>query len=133
MIHLDTSVLIDALTGPQRSAPALRALIERGERIGFSTIVLYEWRRGPRRPEEVRAQDALFPSEEAAPFGASEAALAAVLYRQVRRPRGREIDLAIAACAIIHDADFWTLNPVDFADVPDLRLLDADLPEGKSR
>lgn len=123
MIHLDTSILIDALTGPRRSAPALRRFIEEGERLGFSTIVLYEWRRGPRRAGELDAQEALFPAETAAVFGAVEAGLAAELYRQVRRPRGREIDLAIAACALAQDAVFWTLNPSDFADVPGLRLV----------
>lgn len=122
MIHLDTCVLVDALTGPRRSAPALRALIERGERVSFSTLVLFEWRRGPRKPDELRAQEALFPAESAAPFGPDEAALAARLYQAVRRPRGREIDLAISACAIRQEAVFWTLNVEDFADIPGLRL-----------
>jgi len=123
VIHLDTCVLVDALTGPRRSAAALRALIEQGERISFSSLVLYEWRRGPRLPEEVRVQEALFPGTEAHPFGPAEAALASELYRQVRRPRGREIDLAIAAAAILRDAALWTLNPQDFSDLPRLRLL----------
>ncbi|MDO8835411.1 MAG: PIN domain-containing protein [Vicinamibacterales bacterium] len=123
MTHLDTSVLIDALTGPRRSAPALRALIAGGERLSFSTLVLYEWRRGPRHPDELRVQEALFPSDEATPFGRPEAALAADLYRQVRRARGREVDLAIAASAILRDATLWTLNPGDFADIPGLRVL----------
>ena len=123
MIHLDTCVLVDALTGPRRSAPALRALIEQGERLSFSTLVLYEWLRGPRRAEEIRIQEALFPASQAAPFGSPDAALASELYRLVRRPRGRELDLAIAASAILYDADFWTLNPRDFADIPRLRLL----------
>ncbi len=122
MIHLDTCVLVDALTGPRRSAPALRALFEEGERVSFSTLVLYEWLRGPRRAEELRVQEALFPASEAAPFDRAEAALAADLYRHVRRPRGREIDLAIAASAILNDAVFWTLNPRDFDDIPRLRL-----------
>ena len=123
MIHLDTSVLVDALTGPRRSARALRALIEASERISFSTLVLYEWRRGPRHPDELRAQATLFPDDEAAAFGVREAAVAAGLYRKVRRPRGREIDLAIAACAITHGAALWTLNPADFSDIPDLQLI----------
>jgi toxin FitB len=123
VIHLDTCVLVDALTGPRRSAAALRAQIEAGERIGFSTLVLYEWLRGPRRPEELRAQEALFPSSEAAAFGVPEAALAAELYRAVRRPRGRELHLAIAATAILRDAALWTLNPRDFADIPRLQLV----------
>ena len=122
MTHLDTCVLVDALTGPRRSAPALRALIADGERLSLSSLVLYEWLRGPRRPEELRAQEALFPGAEAAVFGRTEAALAAELYRLVRHPRGRELDLAIAATAMVHDAALWTLNTSDFADIPRLRL-----------
>lgn len=124
MIHLDTSVLIDALAGPRRSAPALRRFIEGGERIGLCALVLYEWRRGPRRQAELTAQEALFPADLAAPFGPVEAKLAADIYRTIRRPRGREIDLAIAACALAHEAALWTLNPGDFADIPTLRLVD---------
>jgi predicted nucleic acid-binding protein len=122
VIHLDTSVLVDALTGPRRSAPALRRAIEQGERVLFSTIVLYEWLRGPRLPAELAAQDALFPRETAAPFGVEEASMAAALYRRVKRGRGREIDLAIAAAAIAGDAALWTLNVEDFSDIPRLRL-----------
>ena len=44
------------------------------------------------------------------------------LYRRLRRPRHREIDLAIAACAIVHGAELWTLNPQDFRDIPGLTL-----------
>ena len=122
MIHLDTSLLVDALTGPRRSAAALRKTIERGERVTLSTLVLYEWRRGPRQPEELAAQEALFPNESVVPFGRQEAVLAAELYRAIRRPRGREIDLAIAACALANGAEFWTLNPQDFRDIPGLTI-----------
>lgn len=122
MIHLDTSTLIDALSGPKRSAPRLRRVIERGERILFSTLVLYEWLRRPRLAAELRAQEALFPRESAVAWTAAEAGLAADLYRQVSRPRGREVDLAVAACAITQAATLWTLNPKDFADIPGLAL-----------
>ncbi len=122
MIHLDTSLLVDALTGPRRSAGALRKTIERGERVTLSTLVLYEWRRGPRQPEELAAQEALFPNESVVPFGRQEAVLAAELYRAITRPRGREIDLAIAACALANEAEFWTLNPQDFRDIPGLTI-----------
>ncbi|MFQ5740134.1 MAG: type II toxin-antitoxin system VapC family toxin [Acidobacteriota bacterium] len=121
MILLDTSVLIDALSGPRRSAAALRTAIERGERILLPALVLYEWLRGPRVEEELSAQEALFPREGAIPFGYEEAVLAARLYDRVRRPRGREMDLGIAACALARDADLWTLNLADFSDIPDLR------------
>lgn len=122
MIHLDTSVLVDALTGPRRSAPALRRHIEDGERLLLSAIVLYEWLRGPRLDAELAAQEALFPRAHAVPFGPDEAARAAELYRSVRRPRGREIDLAVAASALSHGATLWTLDPDDFRDIPGLRL-----------
>ena len=79
--------------------------------------------RGPRRLEELAAQEALFPRESAIPFGPAEAAGAAELYRRVRTPRGREADLAIAACALSHDAALWTLNVEDFEDIEGLRLL----------
>lgn len=122
MIVLDTSVLIDSLTGPKRSAPALRDAIEQGERILLPSLVLYEWLRGPRVPAELAAQEALFPSESAMAFGPAEAAVSAELYRSVRRARGRELDLAIAACAILREAELWTLNTADFADISRLRL-----------
>ena len=124
MIHLDTSLLIDALTGPRRSARALRSALERGERVGLSTLVLYEWLRGPRLLEEIEAQEALFPARAAVPFGPREAETAAGLYRDARRARGREIDLAISACAITHDAALWTLDPDDFADISELQLFE---------
>jgi len=122
VILLDTSVLVDSLTGPKRSAKALRLVIESGERILIPTIVLYEWLRGPRLRQELAAQEELFPREAAVAFGSREAALAATLYGKVPRPRGREIDLAIAACALAQDASLWTLNRRDFADIPDLQL-----------
>ena len=125
MIVLDTSVLIDALTGPRRSAPALRRAIENGERLLLPSLVLYEWLRGPRLPEELAAQDALFPAAAALPFGPAEAARAAHLYVRLRRGRGREIDLAIAACALTLGARLWTLNPRDFRDLEGLDLYPA--------
>jgi len=125
VIHLDTSVLVDALTGPRRSAKALRRVLDRGERIGIATLVLYEWLRGPRRDVELAHQEALLPAAAALPFGPREAALAAELYRLVPRARRREFDLAVAACALTHGAALWTLNADDFRDVPGLGLFAA--------
>ena len=86
------------------------------------SVVLNEWLRGPRLPEELAAQEALFPSESAIAFGPEEAALSAKLYRNVQRARGREIDLAIAATAVLRNAGLWTLNKSDFSDIPNIRL-----------
>jgi predicted nucleic acid-binding protein len=84
--------------------------------------VLYEWLRGPRLQEELDLQEALFPYADAIPFGGHEARIAADLYRTVTRPRGRENDLAVAACAIAWQGTLWTLNESDFADLPGIRL-----------
>ncbi|HEY2383552.1 MAG TPA: type II toxin-antitoxin system VapC family toxin [Terriglobia bacterium] len=122
MIHLDTSALVDSLTGKRRSGLRLRQFIENAERVHLSALVFYEWRRGPRQPQEIKDQEDLFPADQIVTFGAAEALIAARLYRQVKRPRGREIDIAIAACAIAHNADLWTLNAADFKDIPNLKL-----------
>ena len=122
MTVLDTSVLIDSLSGPKRSAGSLRKAIEQGERLLLPSLVLYEWLRGPRLPLEIAAQEALFPAENAVAFGTREASLSAELYRSISRPRGREFDLGIAACAIVRNAHLWTLNKADFRDIPQLRL-----------
>lgn len=65
----------------------------------------------------------VFPASDSIPFGAAEALVAAETYRKVSRPRGREVDIAIAACAISHGASLWTLNPDDFKDIPNLKTL----------
>lgn len=123
IVHLDTSALVDALTGPRRSLDALIGMTDQGHRTVLSTIVLYEWLRGPRTRADLAAQEALFPSEQAVVFGPAEAAMAARLYRTVPRPRGREIDLAVAASVIANGASLWTLNPDDFRDIPGLGLV----------
>lgn len=123
MIHLDTSVLVAAFGRPSDVFDRLRAFVDRGERLGVSTIVLYEWWRGPRDSQDLADQDVLLPSAAAFPFGAREAEIAAGIYRSLRRPRQREVDIAIAACALAHDAALWTLNPRDFQDIPGLLLV----------
>jgi predicted nucleic acid-binding protein len=123
MIHLDTSALIDALTGPKRSAPRLRELIAGPEPLGISSIVLFEWLRGPRLKEELEAQEALFPKAAAVPFSSAESERAAEVYKAVKRFRGREADIAIAACALTHEARLWALNKLDFKDIPGLQLV----------
>jgi predicted nucleic acid-binding protein len=123
VIVVDTSALIDSLAGRKRSAGTMRGLIAAGERLVVPTIVLYEWWRGPRRHQELAAQQALFPTEAALAFDVEQAEVAARLYRSVPRPRDREIDLVIAAHAISRSASLWTLNAADFADIDGLELV----------
>jgi len=86
-------------------------------------VVLYEWLRGPRLKEELHFCEELFPEDEAVVFGVPEARVASRLYKAARRARGREIDLVIAATALIREAELWTLNHDDFRDIPRLTLI----------
>lgn len=121
-IHLDTSVLVDALTGTRRSFAPLERAVAAGHVLGISALVLYEWRRAPRVPEELADQELLLPAADVRAFGPAEAARAAEVYRATKRARGRDMDIAIAACAIEQRARLWTLNPNDFRDLPGLHL-----------
>ncbi len=121
MIHLDTSALVDAIIEPAHLA-TVEHLVTLGEPLRLSAVVLYEWLRGPRTAAELTIQERLFPAARIVPFGDVEARQAALLYRVVRGARGREIDLMIAATALVHGARLWTLNRKDFADIPGLVL-----------
>ena len=125
MVLLDTSVLIECFTDDKPFAPVLLDLLRQGRRFAVLSLVLYEWLRGPRTALDIENQETMFPSAECLPFGPEEAALSAQLYRSVRRARSREIDIAIAAYAIRNQAELWTLNEADFADIPGLRLFDS--------
>lgn len=121
-VHLDTSALIAALADPRPAALQLRRLGERGDRPVVSTPVLFEWCRGPRTAIELRLQRELIPDDQIAVFDARCARTAAALCLQLASRRHGDLDIAIAACAIEHNAALWTLNVDDFSDIPGLRL-----------
>ena len=68
----------------------------------------------------------LLPAQSALSFGVQEAAAAARVYRQIGRSRGREIDVVIAACAIVRSIPLWTVSRNFFADIPGLALASLD-------
>lgn len=122
IIHLDTSALVGALAGRRLSLPRLHELVREGHRLKLSAPVLYEWLRGPRTVGELQDQEALLPWRAAVPFDTEAAATAADLYSELDNVRNREMDLVIAACALVEDAALWTLNAEDFRDIPKLKL-----------
>ena len=78
-------------------------------------------RRAGRQARETKNSGGERPRGRGSPAG-EEAAEAAHLYSNLPRARGREVDLAIAACAITWNAELWTLNLGDFDDIPGLRV-----------
>jgi predicted nucleic acid-binding protein len=87
LIHLDTSVLVDAFTGPRRALPHIAAATSAGHVIAFCALVQYEWLRGPRTPAEDGAVRRFFGDDTIVAFGSREAEIAAALYRRVKRAR----------------------------------------------
>ena len=67
----------------------LVGLVEQGHRVVLSSLVLYEWLRGPRKIAELSAQEEIVPREAVIPFDVEAAALAAELYTRVRAHAGR--------------------------------------------
>lgn len=120
-VHIDTSLLVYAMSSVKRRA-LLDEASERGDRLHISTIVLYEFLRGSRTAVELSLTEAFFPRPEMVSFGPDEARAAAQIYRDVPRARARVSDIAIAGCAIEHNAALWTLNTKDFRDIPGLTL-----------
>jgi len=122
LIHLDTSVLVDAFTGARRSFAHVRTATSEGHVITFCAVVQYEWLRGPRTNDEDEAVRRFLGDTAVVGFGDQEAHTAAALYRRVTRARQRQAVLAVAACALEHNARLWTLNTADLTDVPGLTL-----------
>jgi len=122
LIHLDTSVMVDAFTGPRRSLRHVESATAAGHVLAYCAVVEYDWLRGPRTSNETEAVRRFFGARAVVPFGEPEAATASALYRGVKRARQRQADLVVAACAIEHGARLWTLNVEDFDDVPGLTL-----------
>lgn len=115
-------MLIAALSGARSRWSDLRSLLGTAGETGISSLTLYEWLRGGRDADEIGLQRSLFPDATVVPFTAAEAALSADFFRTLPRARARMMDFGIAACAVTHSAQLWTLNTEDFDDIPGLTL-----------
>lgn len=122
LFHLDTDVLIVALsrTGPERRR--LLALASADAEIEIAAIAWYEFCRGPRTPDQVAVAHSFFGEDGIVPLTESRAAEAGKIFRSLGSPRRRAADIAIATTAVFRGATLLSRNRADFADVPDLLL-----------
>ncbi len=120
MIVLDTSVLVDALSGSRSLATTFAKVLATGERLRLPAPVLYEWLCGQRTVPELALQRVLFPDERTLAFGPVEARVAADLHLSVAGLGERQA--AIAACALTREGQLWTTRQPDFAEIPGLAL-----------
>lgn len=112
MIHLDTNALIALPLWARDGHPALDRIVN-GEAAGVCAIVWYEFVIGPMDDDEVRLARA-FIRDTIVPIDTEDAALAAALFNSGGRRRTLKTDALIAASAIRANAEFCTVNHVDF-------------------
>jgi predicted nucleic acid-binding protein len=120
--HLDTDLLVYALSVPGPERERLNALAESESVIELSAVAWYEFSRGPRTPEQIAVARSLFPDDGVVPFSEALAALSAEVFKRLGSPRRRAADIAIGVTAAAMDAVLLTRNARDFAGIPDLRL-----------
>lgn len=121
---LDTSVLIaDAAPGDIEAAISVVSVTE----LHFGTLVAADDDERARRVERLALIEATFdPLPVTVEVAREWGRLAAAVRLRGGNPRRRQIDLAIAATAVVEGVPLLTHNLADFALVAD--LVDARLP-----
>lgn len=112
MIHFDTNALIALPLWARRKHPAVRR-VAAGEPAGACSIAWYEFAIGPIDERELELAHA-FLQGRIEPIDRETADLAAHLFNACGRRRTLKTDALIAAAAIRANAEFVTLNAVDF-------------------
>ncbi len=121
-VHLDTDVLVFALSKPGAERRRLVELAESDAEIQMSAVAWYEFARGPRTPDQLAVARSFFFEDGVVPFSEELAALGAEVFRRLGSPRRRAADVAIGVTAAAMDALLLTRNARDFAGVPELEL-----------
>ncbi len=107
----DTSILIDYLRGVEPARELVRAAVERGELVAASPLSRIELSIGM-RPEEQRATDALVAALRWVAVDRAVIDRADELARRYGRSHSGidAVDYCVAASAIVHGLELWTLN-----------------------
>ena len=121
-VHLDTDVLIYALTIPGPERRRVVELAESDAEIQISAIAWYEFSRGPRTPEQLGVARSFFSEDGVLPFSEELASISAEVFRSLGSPSKRAADIAIGVTAAAVKAVLLTRNVKDFAGIPTLKV-----------
>lgn len=118
-VVLDTSVLLGPDPGPIDADVAISAMSL--AELHFGVLVA---RSAEVRAERLRRLAVIERTFDALPVddvvSREYGRLASTVVALDRQPRGRVVDLLIAATAAAHDATLWTRNPADLIGLEDL-------------
>jgi predicted nucleic acid-binding protein len=122
LFHIDTDFLVYAISvrGPERRR--MTKLLESGHPLEASSLVWYEFSRGPRTPEQLAVARDIFGPDGIVPFSEELAEAAADQFRRLGSPRKRAADIAIGVVARSRGATLLTRNARDFAGLDGLLL-----------
>ena len=121
-LHVDTDVLVwgSSYSGPERER--LFEALSGGDDLKMSAWAWYEFRRGPRTPEQLAAATVLLGEEGILPVTADVAETSADVFRSLGSPRARAADIVIGVTAALAGATLLTRNARDFAGIPGLAV-----------
>jgi predicted nucleic acid-binding protein len=124
IFHVDTDVLVHAIShrGPEQRR--ILKLADSDVLLEASSIVWYEFSRGPRTPEQLAVARHVFGEDGIIPFSEQLAEAAGEQFRLLGSPRKRASDIAIGVVARSRGAVLLTRNARDFAGIDGLRLED---------
>ncbi len=118
----DTSILIDYLRGVEPARELVRGAVERGDPLAASPLSRIELSIGM-RPEEQPATDALVAALRWVAVDKAVVERADELARRYGRSHSGidAVDYCIAASALVHGLELWTLNVRHFPMFEGLR------------
>lgn len=124
MVVLDTSIIIDHLRRPPKESILIGLFEKHADQvICISVISVQELYEGKSTTDTVKENQLLSTLSlmEILPYDYEIAKLAGKIARDSKNPI-ELADAAIAATAIINNADLYTLNQKHFQTIPDLKL-----------
>jgi predicted nucleic acid-binding protein len=122
VVHLDTDFLIYAAARNGSERERLFELVDSDAVIHMSAWAWYEFRRGPRTPEQLALAAALIDEDGILPLTQEVAEQSAEVFRSLGSPRRRVAVVAIGVTAVSAGATLLTRNARDFNGIPDLEI-----------